>query len=206
MGNERLRAILLIGPTGSGKTPLGECFERGGWRGDRCAHFDFGAQLRRVASGESVPDRLSAADHAFIGEVLQAGALLEDEQFHIAEKILRSFTEQREIGNDGYLLLNGLPRHAGQAAAVDRVAVVELVIHLRCTPEVVRRRIQTDAGGDRAGRVDDGDRLVARKLDIFRERTAPLLDHYRLLGVPFEAVEVTEETEPEQIWSRCNPE
>lgn len=206
MGNERLRAILLIGPTGCGKTPLGECFERGGWRGKRCAHFDFGCQLRQVASEGSVADRLSVGERAFIGEVLQSGALLEDEQFHIAEKILRSFAEQREIGTDGYLLLNGLPRHAGQAADVDRVAAVELVIHLRCTPEMVRRRIRTDAGGDRAGRVDDGDRLVARKLEIFRERTAPLLDHYRLLGVPVEEVEVTEETEPEQIWSRCNPE
>jgi len=206
MGNERLRAILLIGPTGSGKTPLGECFERGGWRGRRCGHFDFGAQLRRVASGESIPDRLAAADRAFIDEVLQSGALLEDEQFHMAEKILRYFAEQGAIGKDGYLLLNGLPRHAGQAADVDRVVEVELVIHLRCTPEMVRRRIRTDAGGDRAGRVDDDDRLVARKLEIFRERTAPLLEHYRLQGVPVEEVEVTEETDPEQIWSRCNPE
>ena len=206
MGNERLRAILLIGPTGSGKTPLGEYFEREGWRGDRCAHFDFGAQMRRVASGESVPDGLSAADCAFIGDLLQSGALLEDEQFHIAEKILHFFAEKREVGTDGYLLLNGLPRHAGQAADVDRVAAVELVIHLRCTPEMVHRRIRTDAGGDRAGRVDDDDRFVARKLEIFRERTAPLLDQYRLLGVPVEEVEVTEETGPEQIWSRCTAE
>ncbi|MBT4500907.1 MAG: hypothetical protein HOC74_24470 [Gemmatimonadetes bacterium] len=54
--------------------------------------------------------------------------------------------------------------------------------------------------------MDDDDRFVARKLEIFRERTAPLLDHYRLLGVPVEEVEVTEETGPEQIWSRCTAE
>jgi len=204
MGNEHLRAILLVGPTGSGKTPLGECFERRGWRGHCCAHFDFGAQLRCVASGESVPDCLSIADRVFVGEVLQSGALLEDEQFQIAEKILRFFAAQREVGKDGYLLLNGLPRHVGQAADVDRVAGVELVIHLQCTPEMVRHRIRIDAGGDRAGRVDDDDRLVARKLEIFRKRSAPLLDHYCRLGVPVEEVEVTEKTEPEQIWSRCN--
>jgi len=38
------RAILLIGPTGSGKTPLGDWLQAYGFCGHRCHRFDFGAK------------------------------------------------------------------------------------------------------------------------------------------------------------------
>ena len=44
---QRPSAILLLGPTGSGKTPLGELMERRGFGGRRCRHFDLGDRLRR---------------------------------------------------------------------------------------------------------------------------------------------------------------
>ncbi len=43
------KAILLLGPTGSGKTPLGQALEKKGLAGRRCVHFDFGANLREIA-------------------------------------------------------------------------------------------------------------------------------------------------------------
>lgn len=197
-----LRAVLLLGPTGSGKTPLGDSLERRGWRGYRCIHFDFGAQLREVAAGTVRPEGLTAADRAFVVEVLASGALLEDEKFYIAECILRAFIRRKGLGEGAGVVLNGLPRHVDQAVRVERIVRVEWVFHLQCTPEVVQRRLRSDAGGDRAGRVDDEAELVARKLEIFRARTAPLLDYYRILGVRVVEVEVGEETQPEDIWDR----
>ena len=44
----RRRAIVLLGPTGSGKTPLGDLIERCGLWGAPCLHFDFGACLRSI--------------------------------------------------------------------------------------------------------------------------------------------------------------
>jgi len=41
-------AVLLLGPTGAGKTPLGEMIEARGLWGMSCLHFDFGANLRAV--------------------------------------------------------------------------------------------------------------------------------------------------------------
>ena len=47
-------ALLLIGPTGSGKTPLGELLERSGLWGRPCRHFDFGERMRRIALQSAV--------------------------------------------------------------------------------------------------------------------------------------------------------
>lgn len=204
VNDELLRGLLLLGPTGSGKTPLGDCIERRGWQGYRCVHFDFGYQLRQVAVGIVRPEGLSAADRAFVVEVLESGALLEDEQFYIAECILRAFIRRKGLGEGGCVVLNGLPRHAGQAARMERTVRVEWVLDLQCAPGVVHHRIRTDAGGDRVGRVDDEAELVARKLEIFRARTEPLLDYYRALGTRMVVAEVEGETQPEDIWSRLH--
>ena len=84
----RHRAILLIGPTGSGKTPLGDLLElRGLWQRP-CYHFDFGRSLRRAADGRQASGVLTAAQVEFVRDVLQAGRLLEDEDFGIAEAVL----------------------------------------------------------------------------------------------------------------------
>ena len=42
-------AVLILGSTGSGKTPLGEYIEQNGLNGIKCHHFDFGACLRRIS-------------------------------------------------------------------------------------------------------------------------------------------------------------
>jgi adenylate kinase family enzyme len=134
-----------------------------------------------------------------IRESLQTGALLENENFHIARTIVEAFIAQKELGKDGLIVLNGLPRHVDQANDVDAFMEIRAVIHLSCTAEVVRRRIQGNAGGDRRGRSDDEVEFVKRKLAIFQTRTAPILDHYRAKGVRICAVEVKEETGPEEI-------
>jgi len=69
------QAVLLLGPTGSGKTPLGDALQREGFGGRRCHHFDFGEQLRHATG---VGDGLDAADIAFVRKVLEEGALLEN--------------------------------------------------------------------------------------------------------------------------------
>ncbi|KKK95445.1 hypothetical protein LCGC14_2672750, partial [marine sediment metagenome] len=127
--------ILLLGPTGSGKTPLGELLERDGLWARRCHHFDFGRQLRRiVAAGGG--GGFTEQDMSVLRRVLRTGALLEDEHFHIAEKILRAFIESRNPGADDLIVLNGLPRHAGQARDIKAIVAIGSVVHLSCTPEV----------------------------------------------------------------------
>lgn len=76
---KRLQAILLVGPTGSGKTPLGELLQRKGLWQRRCCHFDFGWNLRRIVEGEVSPEYLTQEEMTFLHWVLHSGALLGDE-------------------------------------------------------------------------------------------------------------------------------
>ena len=196
----RSPAAILLGPTGSGKTPLGDLIaQRGLWQA-KCLHFDFGTNLRWLVE-RNQPDRLiGRADLDFLRQVLQTGALLEDEHFPIAERILRSFLNRSAADLQTLVVLNGLPRHVGQAEAIDSILDVRAVVHLRCSSEIIYARIRDNAGGDRAGRRDDDLASIRHKLAIFAERTAPLLDHYRKLGVPVATIEVTTTMTPGQMW------
>ena len=196
---DRPQAILMLGPTGSGKTPLGDLLEQRGLWQHRCCHFDFGSHLRRIVTDDDPPDYLDREDVAFLYTVLNSGALLEDEQFYIAERILCSFISQRQISDGAFVVLNGLPRHVGQAEDVDQIVRVHAVVELSCTPEVVFERIRSNAGGDRTGRSDDSLDVVRNKLAIYNERTAPLLDHYRTLGVNVQTVVVDTAASAETI-------
>lgn len=197
-----LQAILLLGPTGSGKTPLGDCLAARGLWGRRCWHFDFGAQLRAAAG--SRPAELGPADLAVIENVLTNGALLEDHQFPIARRILESFIRINGCKPDDLIVLNGMPRHTGQARDVARIVQIVAVISLECPAEVVYQRIGSNTGGDRAGRVDDDVAAIARKLELYRQRTTPLIDHYRELGVKIIRIAVGVNTTALEAWHDCS--
>ena len=177
-------AWLIIGPTGSGKTPLGEALELAGWNGRRCLHFDLGEELRRIAAGRDVPPGLSSGEREVIGRVLRKGELFEDRQAPLVRKIIDDFLRRRGAREADLLLLNGWPRHPGQARDLEAIARVRRIVFLNAPAAVLRERIRTDAGGDRAGRRDDSAGEVEAKLALFEERTRPLLAHYAAAGVP----------------------
>jgi adenylate kinase len=196
-----VRSWLFMGPTGAGKTPLGNLMEERGFNGGRCLHFDFGHQLRTFASCEIPPEGFTDREIAFIRGVLQEGLLLENEYFYIAEKILRLFLKQCGFGGSDTLLLNGLPRHVDQARDVDRIAGVQTLVLLECSPEDVYRRITANTGQDREGRVDDDMVLVEKKLEIFRKRTAPLVEHYTRAGGRVFRIKVGASSSAEEVYS-----
>lgn len=193
-------ALLLIGPTGAGKSPLGDHIQQRGLSGKRCHHFDFGRELRAIAAAEDPPEIFTPAEHCFIRDLLEKALLLEKEHFPIAEKIVSSFLRGRQYEVDDLIVLNGLPRHVGQAKDMDRIVSVRTVAVLECPPSVVHRRIHTNTGGDRAGRDDDDQLLIEKKLGIFRERTEPLIEHYRAAGSTLVRIEVTEEVAADDVY------
>jgi adenylate kinase family enzyme len=193
-------ALLILGPTGSGKTPLGEHLARYGWAGRRCFHFDFGECLRRAASGAG--SGFADDEIAFLQQVLTSGALLDDESFHLAERILREFLDACGTGPDDLLILNGLPRHVGQATALASLVAVRTVLRLHCSGEVVLERLQRNAGGDRGSRTDDDDALVREKLRTYERRTAPLAEHYRRRGAAVHDLQVAAATGPAELLAR----
>ena len=179
-------ALFLLGPTGSGKTPLGEALEAAAFEGRPCHHLDFGALLRRVAAGEI---RVSRAYRRVVQDALERGRLLEDDEWVVADALIDEFLDVREIGPGDQIVLNGIPRHVGQADDIDRVFAVRTLIRLEAPAAVLLRRIASDAAGDRGGRGDDDAAAVKARLLRFEARTRPLLTHYaeqgaRVLTIP----------------------
>jgi adenylate kinase family enzyme len=193
-------AILLLGPTGSGKTPLGQVLEERGLWGHGCLHFDFGANLREIVAREEPDAFVGADDIVLLRRMVREGLLLEDEHFPLATRILGRFLARHSPCPSMWIVLNGLPRHLGQAKALESIVEVRAVVYLSCSAPVVAERILHNTGGDRDQRDDDAPAAIQRKLAIFTERTAPLLDHYRSHQVRIETIEVTPRTTAEEMW------
>jgi adenylate kinase family enzyme len=175
-------SILLLGPTGVGKSPLGDAIARNGLFGRNCHHLDFGSELRNAVSDGKRSASYSPEELDFIHGVLERGLLLENEHFVLAEKTIALFLQRKGLSQAHILVLNGIPRHGGQARDIERIAHVHALIVLDCVAEDVFCRIRDNVGGDRTERVDDNVELIGKKLALFRSRTAPLIDHYEKLG------------------------
>ena len=176
-------AVLILGPTGSGKTPLGRELETRGLAGRRCRHFDFGAEMRALADRD--PEAvLTEGETVVIRRSLSEGTLLEDRDFPIAGKILDHFLRRGSAESGDLVILNGLPRHDGQAEAVQGRVRIRMVVLLECPAETAGLRIEHDSGGDRGVRTDGDPQAVARRLKDYESRTRPLAGYYKDRGVP----------------------
>jgi adenylate kinase family enzyme len=187
-------AWLLVGPTGSGKSPLGDEIERRGLGGRRCVHFDFGAVLRSIAAGPGVRPGLGEAEVEAIRASLASGALFEDRDLAMIVKIVEGFVAARSLGPGDLLVLNGLPRHVRQAERLEGLFDVELVVELEADAAVVRERMRLDPDGERTGRLDGSAAAVDRRVAEYFERTRPLLAHYRERGVRLVSLPVSAST------------
>ncbi len=198
------KAVLVIGPTGAGKTPLGRMLQKEGLWGRPCLHFDFGEALRASAAQRTGP--LTPGERDVVERSLRDGTLLEDEHFPIAGKLLAYFLTQRNANRDTLVVLNGLPRHIGQARAMEGVIDMQTLLSLECEPATVWERIRLNAGGDRGGRADDTLGEVERRVEVFRSRTEPLLRYYRERGVPVLPLDVGIKTTARELYGQLGPD
>jgi len=195
-------SLLLLGPTGSGKSPLGQEIERRGFRGRRAVHFDFGAELRLISAGSGTAPGMTAGEVVAIRASLASGALFEDRDLPMIVRIIAGFAAARNIGHGDLLVLNGLPRHVGQVEGLAGLIAVEAVVELDADAAVIRERMRLDPDGDRSGRVDDSPVAIERRLADYRRRTLPLAGHYRRLGVPVRVIPVTASMTAAEMYGR----
>ena len=186
-------AVLMLGPTGSGKSPLGDFLTSRGFLGRRAHHLDFGSELRSIVSGVGSTS-YTRSEQDFLFGVLEHGLLLENEHFGLAKKIISLFLDRSRFRAGDILVLNGIPRHEGQAKDMTAIASIHAVVVLTCSFESVFCRIGENTGGDRTGRKDDELALVEKKLKIFSDRTAPLIEHYERSGCRIYRIDINERT------------
>lgn len=193
-------AMLLLGPTGVGKSPLGDAIELHGLLGRTCRHLDFGSELRGAVSDVRGSDAYSTAELDFIHGVLDRGLLLENEHFPLAQKIISRYLDRVGFSQHELLVLNGIPRHAGQSHDIARIAAIHALVVLDGDADTVSRRIQNNSGGDRTERIDDNSELIGIKLSLFRERTSPLIDHYTQRGCALYRIRVSADMTPSEAY------
>lgn len=160
--------IVLLGPPGSGKGTQGKALA------DHFGvpHLSTGDLLREeVAAGTARGRRLAG--------VIDRGELVADEL--IVDVVAAAL---RDRGSDGYLL-DGLPRTVAQAEIIERdgspLPAPDLAVHLAIDEGVVRRRLRRRAAEQ--GRADDADdAVIDRRMQVYRDETEPLVDHYLRRG------------------------
>lgn len=157
------RNLLIMGPPGAGKGTQAEFLvEEFG-----IPKISTGDMLREaVASGSELGERVQG--------IMTRGELVPDE-------VVIQLVEAR-LGRPDCVpgfVLDGFPRTAGQAGGLD-----DLLERLGRDPlravcldvpdaELLRRILSRGQG-----RSDDTEEAVARRLELYRKETAPLLDHY----------------------------
>lgn len=158
--------LVFIGPPGSGKgTQSKRLLEYLG-----IPHLSTGEMLRRaIAERESEG---IVAEH-----YMSQGKLVPDEiVLRIVEKRLAE-EDCRQLG----CLFDGFPRTLPQAAALDRMlgdagTPLDVAIELRANEDELMRRMLYRASVER--RSDDTPETIARRLEVFRKQTAPLIEYY----------------------------
>ena len=162
--------LLIVGPQGSGK----------GTQGVRIAEA-YGIPV--VSTGDVFRANIAAGSELGqrVQQIVEQGRLVPDE---LTSEIVRDRLAQPDA-TDGFLL-DGYPRNLGQVAHLDdfltsRDESLDAVIELRVPRDESIARLGLRAAQE--GRSDDTDEIIAHRLDIYENETAPILDVYGERGI-----------------------
>lgn len=157
--------IVLLGAPGSGKGTQAALLK------DRLniPHISTGDLLRAAVKAGTELGRKAKA-------IMEAGELVSDD---VMLGMLRERLQQPDT--HGGFILDGYPRNLVQAKALDRLLEeieqpVDEAIQIEIDPELIVERIAKRAIEE--GRSDDSEETVRRRLDIYAEVTAPVVDYY----------------------------
>ena len=167
--------LILLGPPGAGKgTQAKVLTERHG-----IPQLSTGDMLRAaVAAGTEVGKRAKA--------VMDSGGLVSDE---IVNQIVSERIDQPDCAKG--FILDGYPRTVPQAEALTGMLKqkglrLDGVVNLKVDEDALVRRMEsrvreTIAAGGKV-RADDNPESFKKRLEEYREKTAPLADYYRGTG------------------------
>jgi adenylate kinase len=156
------KRLVILGRQGSGKgTQAVRIAESFG-----CVHISTGDMLRAAVSAGTELGKQAEA-------VMNSGGLVGDDIMNgiVAERLAAD-----DIMTNG-VLLDGFPRTSDQADALERIfadqgVALDTAINLDVPVEIVTERMLARR------RVDDTPEAIERRLSLYEEQTAPLLDWF----------------------------
>jgi len=163
--------ILMIAPPGAGKGTQGVLI---------AAHFN----IPHIATGELLRDHV--ARRTALGQAVQAyldrGELVPDQ---IVLDMTREAIIAAKAAGGGYIL-DGIPRNMAQARAAYDIArelgmTADVALHLQADDAELTRRLLARAALEH--RADDTAEVIAQRLALYHDVTAPILAWYRDRGI-----------------------
>jgi len=168
--------LILLGPPGAGK----------------------GTQAKVLVDTYGIPQlstgdilRSAIANKTPLGlaakEVMDRGDLVSDE---IVNGIVSERLDAEDCKNG--FVLDGFPRTIPQALALEQMLEdkgmhLNAVVEIKAEPETLIARIVNRARESAAAtgqtRADDNEEVLRNRLNVYREQTAPLVEHYRGKGL-----------------------
>jgi len=162
--------MVLLGPPGAGK-------------GTQAAGLAQRAAVSHIATGDIF--RANVAQGTRLGRRAQRymdrGDLVPDE---VVIAMVMDRLAERDC-EDGFLL-DGFPRTVAQAEALDRrLAGLETPLDAALNFEVTEEELFRRLAGRSAAlhRSDDTEQTIRHRLEVFAEKTRPLIDYYRHRGL-----------------------
>ncbi len=165
--------LILLGPPGAGKGTQAKIIEDE----HGCVQLSTGDMLRAaVAAGSEVGKQAAA--------IMERGDLVPDD---VVVGIISDRVDQPDCASG--FILDGFPRNVAQAEALDKMLeekglALDAVIELAVDDAILVSRIEGRAAETEGGpRADDNVEALKKRLEVYHQQTAPLIDYYGNRGV-----------------------
>jgi adenylate kinase len=177
--------ILILGPQGAGK-------------GTQAKRISDAYEIPHIATGDIL--RRAMAEETELGRqvkpIYDRGGLVPDD---LMIAIIRDRLAQDDTGSG--FILDGFPRTLPQAEALEEMLreigkELTVVFSLQLPEQVAIDRLTKRA--ELEGRVDDTAEAIAKRLDLYRRETEPLIEWYRIRS---NVVSIHADRTPNEVFS-----
>ena len=156
--------ILFLGPPGAGKGTQASLISDS----NAYLHLSTGELLRHEVDKKTTLG-------IQIKEIINSGKLVDD------ELVLEIVKQNLAFSKQGWIL-DGYPRNISQADSLTKVLdelnkPLEKVFYLDLDEEILVKRLLN------RGRVDDNEKIIRTRLDVYQEATQPLIGYYKNLNI-----------------------
>ena len=176
--------LILLGPPAAGKGTQAELIT------ERYA-------LAHISTGDMLRSEIAAGTE--LGMI--AKSLIDDGNL-VPDDVIIAMVEKRIAADDckSGFLLDGFPRTIAQAEALEKIAAIDAVLDIDVDSEIIINRVASrrvcpacghtqsvregeaelcaKCGGELVQRADDTPERMRHRLDVYRERTLPLINYY----------------------------